>query len=220
MNYIGILTEYEQILIGNRKEFSQTYLPRVQNSNDLRKVLRYITEGILHWTPQQTKTFLTPKVVERLHMKRLIKLIKFPPELDPETDLFYVACFMYPGQISFNKRQRVLLVYEKVLQGELIKFPKEFFLLGYAEYNIHVCIQYALNHYTCFHSMEELYAFFADKRKFNAFARKVRLLDAVQLLYECPLDLLHESLSPDARDEFLYHYYKYRYYLKYGGQPC
>ena len=48
MNYIGILTEYEQILIGNRKEFSQTYLPRVQNSNDLRKVLRYITEGILH----------------------------------------------------------------------------------------------------------------------------------------------------------------------------
>ena len=54
MNYIGILTEYEQILIGNRKEFSQTYLPRVQNSNDLRKVLRYITEGILHWTPQQT----------------------------------------------------------------------------------------------------------------------------------------------------------------------
>ena len=60
MNYIGILTEYEQILIGNRKEFSQTYLPRVQNSNDLRKVLRYITEGMLLWTPQLTKTFLTP----------------------------------------------------------------------------------------------------------------------------------------------------------------
>ena len=91
MNYIGILTEYEQILIGNRKEFSQTYLPRIQNSNDLRKVLRYITERILHWTPQQTKTFLTPEVVEHLHMKRLIKLIKFPPELDPETDLFYVS---------------------------------------------------------------------------------------------------------------------------------
>ena len=30
MNYIGILTEYEQILIGNRKEFSQTYLPPKQ----------------------------------------------------------------------------------------------------------------------------------------------------------------------------------------------
>ena len=106
----------------------------------------------------------------------------------------------------------------KVLSGELKKFPKNFFLLGYAETNLRLCIQYALNHYKCFHSLEEAYAFFADRKKFYSFAKNVRLLDAIQLLYDCPIDLLHESLSPNSRDEFLYMYYRYQYYMKYGGQ--
>ena len=43
MNYIGILTEYEQILIGNRKEFSQT--PK-SNKPDIKELDEEITDGL------------------------------------------------------------------------------------------------------------------------------------------------------------------------------
>lgn len=218
MKNMEILIEYEEIMTKKRKDFSLACINRIKTPKEVQEVLRYIVEEIFHWTPEQTKNMLTPEVAQQLHIKRLINLIEFPPELNEKSDYFYVAYFLYPEKMAFPKKQLILHVYEKVLSGELKKFPKNFFLLGYAETNLHLCIQYALNHYKCFHSLEEAYAFFADRKKFYSFAKNVRLLDAIQLLYDCPIDLLHESLSPNSRDEFLYMYYRYQYYMKYGGQ--
>ena len=137
MNY-ALFVEYEGILLGNTQKFSQLSLTRLREKTTAKQILRFIFEELLEWTPEQVRDYLTPQIAEQLHLTRIVHQIDFPSECNPETDLFYLAAFVYPEQIRISKRKQVLFVYEKVLQGKLKKFPKNFFLSGDAEYNLEI----------------------------------------------------------------------------------
>lgn len=126
MNY-ALFVEYEGILLGNTQKFSQLSLTRLREKTTAKQILRFIFEELLEWTPEQVRDYLTPQIAEKLHLTRIVHQIDFPSECNPETDLFYLAAFVYPERIRISKRKQVLFVYEKVLQGKLKKFPKNFF---------------------------------------------------------------------------------------------
>ena len=140
-----------------------------------KQILRFIFEELLEWTPEQVRDYLTPQIAEQLHLTRIVHQIDFPSECNPETDLFYLAAFVYPEQIRISKRKQVLFVYEKVLQGKLKNFPKIFFLSGDAEYNLEICLAYALNHFGNFHSVEELYGFFRRQTQILPFCQRTQV---------------------------------------------
>lgn len=215
MNY-ALFVEYEGILLGNTQKFSQLSLTRLREKTTAKQILRFIFEELLEWTPEQVRDYLTPQIAEKLHLTRIVHQIDFPSECNPETDLFYLAAFVYPKRIRISKRKQVLFVYEKVLQGKLKKFPKNFFLSGDAEYNLEICLAYALNHFGNFHSVEELYGFFADKRKFCHFAKEHKLIEPIRNLYENPVELLHNTLPSEMQNDFFYEYYSYQYSLNSG----
>ena len=194
MNNIGLLMEYEDILLGKRKDFSAEYIGKVTAPKEIRELLMYAYEDLLKWNPETIKNHNTPALCESLHLMRPIKKIDFPIGLEPTEDVFYVAHFLYPDKIHYSKKALILRIYEKVLQGALVKYPKKFFSDAEGELNLNICFQYAVAQRLSIRSIEELYDYFSDKDKGIEFLKKANLYSAFVDFYEYPIDILHESL--------------------------
>lgn len=169
MNETGVLMEYEQILLGNtinsRSKFTATYISKNADDRYALHLLRYVFEEILDWSPIVTRTFLSGGLIDMLKLRVVANSIQFPPELSPKTDYFYYAWRMYPEMVHITQRELTLNVYEKVLQGMLIKYPKGFFLKLHGEINKAICLNYAIEQYLHPGSIEEIYKFFSDKKR-------------------------------------------------------
>lgn len=118
---IGLLMEYEEILLKKRKDFTSSYMGKATLQKSACSVFRFAFEDILGWTPEMVRDYTTPELMNILHLRKPLNRIEFPPELDKRTDLFYLAWMMYPDTIHINQKQLVLRVYEKVRQGIVMK---------------------------------------------------------------------------------------------------
>lgn len=218
MNETGVLMEYGQILLGNtinsRSKFTATYISKNADDRYALHLLRYVFEEILDWSPIVTRTFLSGELIDMLKLRVVANSIQFPPELSPKTDYFYYAWRMYPEMVHITQRELTLNVYEKVLQGMLIKYPKGFFLKLHGEINKAICLNYAIEQYLHPGSIEEIYKFFSDKKKALQFLEKYRLVDIYREQYSDPLDMLHDCLNSFQKNALLYQFYKFNKSLK------
>lgn len=204
MSNIGLIMEYEDILLGKRKDFSSEYMGKTAITKDIKEILKYVYEDLLHWSPKTIRDYNNTELVERLHLTRPIKKIPFPAELTPEEDLFYIAKFLYPDKIKCSKKNLTLRVYERVMNGDLAKFPKKFFSDAEGELNLNICFQYVVAQQLQVESIEDLYEYFSDKDKGVEFLKTNRLHGPFLDYYEYPIDLLHESL-PSSQKNMLYY---------------
>lgn len=208
-NDIGLLTEYESILLGNRKDFTTTYLSQTYAQKTCLTLFRYVFEELLDWTPEMIQTNLTMDIIKKLHLMKPFKKLYYPPELDKEQDLFYLACLLYPDQIKYSKRDIIIRVYEKVLNGTLKKFPKNFFKGIDGALNLGICMQYAINQNLHMSSIRELYLYFANTSVVNTFLRNAKLYTPCTENYEYPIDMLHDCLSNYDKNELYYYYCRF-----------
>nr|WP_303182444.1 hypothetical protein [Lachnoclostridium phocaeense] len=207
---IGLIVEYEDIMLGNRRDFSSAYVNRQTLQRDCIDLLKYVFEDLLHWTPSMIMDFTTKELLDQLHLTRIIRRLEFPPEIDPEKDLFYLPVLMYPDKLGVSKRDLVLRVYQKLLAGKLSKYPKNFFLNKDGDINACICLQYAINTDLQLESIEDLYAYFSDKSKCSKFLHEHKLYNACREIYEYPIDFLHDSLPTEQQEELLYRYYRFK----------
>ena len=89
---IGLLMEYEEILLKKRKDFTSSYMGKATLQKSACSVFRFAFEDILGWTPEMVRDYTTPELMNILHLRKPLNRIEFPPELDKRTDLFYLAC--------------------------------------------------------------------------------------------------------------------------------
>lgn len=215
MKNIGLLTEYENILLKKKKDFSPAYMRASARPETAAVVFRFAFEELLQWTPEMIRDYTTPKLIQALHLKKALNRVVFPPELNKRDDLFYIACMLYPDIICYSKKILTLRVYEKVLNGILAKFPKGFFSESEGCLNANICLQYAINQELRFHSISELYSFFSNKEKVIPFLKKAKLYAACVENYEYPIDMLHDSLPESVQDELLYYLGRFTTDFKY-----
>lgn len=206
MENIGMLIEYEDVLLKKRRDFSPAYMGARTLQKDAAVILKFAFEDLLGWTPEMVRDYITPKLIHALHLKKPISKIKFPPELSKKDDLFYLAWMMYPETVNCSKRALTLRVYQKVQNGTLQKFPKNFFADAEGNLNMSICLQYAINQNLFVGSVQELYLFFSDKKKAYGFLKKAKLLAPCLENHEYPIDMLHASLPDAERNELYYHY--------------
>ena len=204
MENIGLIMEYENILLGKQKDFSSEYMGKSTMEKDIREILKYVYEDLLHWTPQMIRDYNNLVLIQKLHLTRPIRKINFPPELSETDDLFYVAKFLYPDIIHCSKKNLTLRVYERILTGELTKYPKKFFSDAEGELNLNICFQHAVSQFLQVKSMEELYNYISNKEKGYEFLKTYRLHNAFLDYYEYPIDLLHASLPSAQKNELFY----------------
>ena len=205
---LGLKMEYDNILAGNQDDFSSAYIKKEAEQEDYMELMRYFFEEIMGWGPVEIEKYVTFDVIERMHMSKILGKIEFPSELDKEKDLFYLSNILYPTSSTNDKRTVILTVYKKVLTGELKKFPKNFFFLADSDNYYFVCLNYAMKENLFFKSIEEVYAFFADTDRASMFLESVRLLVPCRDNYDIPLDMIHDFLPCDQKDDSCYSYYK------------
>ena len=209
MNPTGLVMEYEDILLGNRDKFSSGYVGTDTNPDHMARLLRYVFEEVLRWTPEQSFFRLSREYVDKLCFSKFLVYLKFPKELDMNTDLFYIAKFAYPKVLSLKRRDIIIRAYEKVLKNKKEKFLKNFFLENEGYVNKKICFVYAINQFLDIHDIRGLYDYFSDGKKAIAFLKKYRLYEAYKDFYLHPVDMFHECIHTDERDEFYYRYKKF-----------
>lgn len=202
-----LMFEYDELLLGNRNGLSQGYFANGEMASEQNalELMRYAFETYLQWTPFELCDWLSWDVLELLKLKPIVRFVRFPLELNPERDLFYIACKLYPRTIHFSEADLTLAVYKKMLSGEIKKYPKEFFSGAEGMNRAAACLVYAIEQFMPVDNVYDLYAAFG-KSSINRFLRKQKLMMVCNDLFGDPLDFLHFTLPKQQKQLGMYFY--------------
>lgn len=203
-----LMLEYGELLLGNRTTLPQSFFSTngsAANEQNALDLMRYAFETYLKWTPFELCDWLTWDILILLKLKYVMKYIRFPPELDPDKDLYYIACRLYPQTLRFSESDLTLAVYKKMLAGEIRKYPKEFFSGIEGMRRAGVCLAYAIEQFLPVDNVYDLYEAFS-KPSINQFLRKRKLMSVCSDLFGYPLDFLHAALPNQQKQPAMYFY--------------
>ena len=210
MSDLSAILEYEDILLGKRKNFSATNMGIHTKEQSALRVIQFATEKILRWSPETIALYINPELIHLLHLQRPLSKVKFPAELDPERDLFYLAQAIYPDKIRYSKTKIILRIYQRIMDKRQPKYPKNFFIGASGLINACICLQYAINQNVAVHSIQELYDKFSNEAWAISFLRANRLYVPFYQNYEYPIDMLHDALPEESKDDLFYHRYRFK----------
>ena len=203
--------EYDDIFLGDRKKFSPIVLDKNKGIQPSIQILKYVFEKYLEWSPSQACANLTPQIVKEYKLNPIVK--RLMSEDSSVDGLKSVVWKVYPETKKMDDVDLVRLTYRKLIDGEIKKFPKDYFDTVYGFDKARICFRYMLNNFlSCeFKNLEEAYAFFGSSRGYLKL-KEYCLLTPLGQLYPSPLEYFVDSLDAEDQDEIYYH--------KYGGKYC
>lgn len=207
----AVIYEYDLLLLGIIKRLEVNLFkdksPRFKHNLAV-DLIRYVNETYWLFSPEALRDHLTYKMICDWHLRTLFANIEFPSELVPKKDLYYIAFLIYPDKIKHNQAGVFISMYEKILSGEVKRFPRGYFTDDLGKQRACACLKYAIEHYHPFSSYADMYNFFGTKRCLK-FLRTYKLNVGIRTAFECPVDCLHYTLSPSTRNELLHQYYRF-----------
>ena len=160
---LGIINEYEEMLIGNRKKISSGYFLFDKKGNErvALSVIRYAIENLLGWDVHTAIRLFTSNYISFMKLDQMIKYIAFPSDVTKD-DTEYILYLLYPKYVDYDVKRYTLRIYKKVMNNEC-RYPKDY-MYGYlGMLRAKICLQYAINQNCLFKSADDLYNFFASK---------------------------------------------------------
>ena len=161
--------EYDNIMIKKRKGFSNAYFNK-KSSRCMEyalRVIKYAFNKYLRWTPEALERKLNKEIMVKMHLQPLMQYIDYPIEYDKNTDYYYLVSLLYKGH-TLDSRARTIHTYESVLNGKIVKYPKDYFMGSDGLVRAAFCLQYMIEHFVTFHNANELYYFFASNEGYDA----------------------------------------------------
>ncbi len=214
-----IVMEYDDSLLGLRPPISTYYFDKdaFANSNLALELIKYAVETRLKWDPYQIREYLTMDILKFLKLDHVYKFIKFPPELDSKTDMFYIAWALYPETQNRTYEELELRPYKALLNNEISKLPVGFFSDFDGLRRAGNCLIYVIENYHPFESKFDMYEFFSTFEA-KKFLKKMKLNRFCNTLYDNPLEYLHCSLSENEASNLFYSffYFKKNYESNFG----
>lgn len=213
-----VFYEYEQILLGKRKNYSSDIFANHTAAGKEEIALmffRCIFEKYLKWSPKEAYNFLNKDVIKTMKLIPLVRFIRFPPEFNPMEDCFYIVAKAYPDVFKIDPVKQTEIIYDKILTGKSSRYPKFFFEGQDGIMRAIFCLKYAIKEHKTITTPDELYRFFAYEGA--TFLRKYKLWDAFILNFGTyPIDYLHACFTEDAKQEYAFIYNKYRTIVVYN----
>lgn len=208
INPISILSQMDEILAGLRKTCSTVVMSKEHGNKLTDEILKYVFEDYLGMSPTDVRDKLTPEIVDLLKLKQFIQnRIPCPVELNQDTELQYIAWYLYPETKNASNEQLIIKVYLEILSGKRKKYPKYFFDDIRGENRAKILLKTMINEFICPESIEELYELFANSKRIIPLLDKYGLRTPLNCIFITPLEFLHEALGKQG-DEFLYSHYK------------
>ena len=205
---MGIINEYEEILIGNRKKISSNYFLFDKKGNErvALSVIRYAIENLLGWDVQNAIKLFNSNYISFMKLDQMVKYIVFPSDVTKD-DTEYILYLLYPKYVDYDIKRYTLRIYEKVMNNEG-RYPKDY-MYGYlGMLRAKICLQYAINQNLLFKSADDLYNFFASKECIK-YLKQNKLYQLYVSFYSTPLEYMHDSMPSSVKNEFLFHNYMF-----------
>ena len=209
MMKVSLLIDYEKLMtIESKKKMKTTLKDEDDNKVSLMNaafLMKYIFENILEWTPYMIRDYFTPEIAKWLHIDYCVAKIPFPPELDHNNDYFFVAHYLYPDILPYNKKKAVLEVYNRERNKKSPKFPRKFFQDKAGKDNLDICLKYIISEN--FYAMDNkaIYDYFSDIKRAKKFIDDCSLATPVKNHYSSVLNAIHSVLPEGDKDETYYH---------------
>lgn len=200
---LEIAMEYEEILLGKRKKYSSRFKGENLTQIDIRDFADYVFREILGWTPHMAKDYFCEEIMDNLHLRTILKNINFPQGIS-EKDGYYIAYFTYPEIFKTSSKDIIIRAYEAHIHNKQMRNYSGFFVGADGEVNARVIMQHAIRYYLVPVSVEDMYEFFADEKKYDSFMRTYDLYTPMKAFYDLPLEYMHESLDDQQKNEMLY----------------
>ena len=205
---MGIINEYEEILIGNRKKISSNYFIFDKKGNErvALSVIRYAIENLLGWDVHNAIKLFYSNYISFMKLDQMVKYIVFPSDVTKD-DTEYILYLLYPKYVDYDIKRYTLRIYEKVMNNEG-RYPKDY-MYGYlGMLRAKICLQYAINQNLLFKSADDLYNFFASKDCIK-YLKQNKLYQLYVSFYSTPLEYMHDSMPSSVKNEFLFHNYMF-----------
>lgn len=205
---MGILNDYEEVLIGNRKKIPTGYFMFDKKGNErvALAVIRYAIEDLLGWGIQDAIRLFHPNYISLMKLDQVVNYIAFPSDVTKD-DTEYILYLLYPKHVEYDVKRYTLRVYNKVMENKG-RYPKDY-MYGYlGMLRAKICLQYAIHQTSLFRSADELYRFFASKDCMK-YLKANKLYQLYNSFYGSPLEYMHDSMPSFVKNNFLYHNYTF-----------
>ncbi|MBP1534889.1 MAG: hypothetical protein IK990_07035 [Ruminiclostridium sp.] len=213
---IGFIADYEEVLLGKKGKYSFWYCTGNAEYDEklALDVMRYAFEKLLKWTPEMINECKDIAVLEKMKLYYIYKQKIIHPYRKTQFSIFnLIAAKMYPDKITLDGKSNTISIYKKVLSGEYVKFPKNFFSTTEGILKFGYCLRYALTEIIGFTSAKELYDMFSEP-SIKTVLEKIKLLNVYSLFFETPVDMLHYCIPKALRDDDYYIICKQKYLKK------
>lgn len=210
----NLLAEYTMILAKQKAKFGQEFFSKQQDTNEnlAYEVFKMAIETFLHWSPDQALARMDKQIIEQMRLDLVMKYMKLPYECEFNDDYTWILHKIYPEQIYYDQEEHVLRIYEKILNGEKYKWPKWYFSEADGHERAYICLRHMINYNMHYNSPEDLYEQFTTGDGITLM-NKMGLKVVAKNEFSDPITYLYEAMfAGDPDQEFLYHYYRVKYY--------
>ena len=212
----NLLVEYTMILAGQKAKFGQEYFSKQQETNEglAYEVFKMAIETFLHWSPEQALARMDKSIIERMRLDLVMKYMKLPFECEFNDDYAWILHKIYPDQIPYDQEEHVIKIYKEILNGNKYKWPKWYFSEADGHERAYICLRHMIEHNMHFDSVEDLYEQFISGDGVTLM-NKLGLKVVAKNEFSDPITYLYEAMfqnDPDPKQDYLYHYYKVKYY--------
>ena len=127
---MGILNDYEDVLLGNRQRIPTSYFLFDKKGNEriALSVIRYAIENLLGWDIHNAIKLFNKNYISFMKLDQMVKYIAFPSDVTKD-DTEYILYLLYPRYVDYDVKRYTLRVYDKVMAGEG-RYPKDY-MYGY-----------------------------------------------------------------------------------------
>lgn len=205
---MGIINEYEDMLIGNRDHISKGYFVFDKKGNErvALTVVKYAVEKLLCWSRKEAVEFFNPNYITLMKLDQMIRYIDFPSDVT-KNDTEYILHLIYPGDVDYEVKKYTLRVYEEVMAGKR-RYPKDY-MYGYLGMTrAKICLQHAVSKNKLFGSADEMYRFFASPESVR-YLKDNKLYQLYTSFYDTPLEYMHDTVPSAVKNDFLFHNYTF-----------
>ncbi len=217
MKKVSLLCDYEAVLLGNKKSYrlkdpTETDKEAMQSAKYL---MRFVFDELLHWSPMEVKHYFNADIIEMFKLDNCMEKanMEYPKELTIGSDYFFIASWLYPDKVPYNKTKIVTGLYEDVLDGRS-QFSNRFFQGTDGKENFKICMFYSLSKEFFSKPISYIYEYFTAQDKASRFMKKVKLYNHFLKFYDDPLEAVHDALPDADKDETLYTFSRFN--IEYG----
>ena len=210
----SVLLNYQDYLFGvtPRFYFRPAEMPAEEKSRKALKIVRWVIEEMLEWSPKDAKEHFGEKEVKVFKLERIIQKIIYPQDVSYR-DYPYLISLIFPDEIEYDATEGIINMWDDILANEGKRFSGNLFDDESGKQRAYTLLEEFNRRYIPAANVSELYKAYADSSKINNLLREAKLFTSLSKLQTYPIGLLHEMIKnrySGMEDEFLYAIYLYQ----------